>query len=275
MRILIVGKKSRIALFLKKFLTEKFHITSISYSNIIKTKLNYFNKFDCIINCTSNKKYINKKYNIKNDHDYQIVKKIVNLNILYIFLSSRKIYKSKKNCKETDSPKPISHYSINKLITEKKLTDLIKKKLLILRISNVIGYNNIISDKKLHNTFIDIFFQNIKRGFIIKNNNLYKDFISAKKLCNIIGKLIKIKATGIFNISTGKKIYLNDIIKWLNFYNQKNYKIIINNQKNLNKDCFYLNNNKVIKITKIKIKVTDLKNECMKISKEFFKNKII
>ena len=271
MRILIVGKKSRIALFLKKFLTGKFHITSISYSNIIKTKLNYFSKFDCIINCTSNKKYINKKYNIKNDHDYQIVKKIVNLNILYIFLSSRKIYKSKKNCKETDSPKPISHYSINKLITEKKLTDLIKKKLLILRISNVIGYNNIISDKKLHNTFIDIFFQNIKRGFIIKNNNLYKDFISAKKLCNIIGKLIKIKATGIFNISTGKKIYLNDIIKWLNFYNQKNYKIIINNQKNLNKDCFYLNNSKLKKKIKLNINITQLQKECIKLSKKLFK----
>ena len=43
-----------------------------------------------------------------------------------------------------------------------------------------------------------------------------------------------------------------------------------NKNFNFNKDSFYLNNKKVIKKTKIKIKISDLKNDCKKISKDYF-----
>ena len=85
-----------------------------------------------------------------------------------------------------------------------------------------------------------------------------------------MSKLITIKATGTYNLSTGKKIYLDDIIKWLNFYNNKPFKIINNRDFKFNKDSFYLNNKKVIKKTKIKIKISDLRNDCKKISKNYF-----
>lgn len=270
MKILIVGKNSRITQFLKHDLNRRFILSIKKYSEIIKKKSNYFSKFDFVINCSSNKKYINSRYNADYDHDYQIVKKLVKSKPYYIFLSTRKIYKPDDNCSETNTPRPKCNYSKNKLITENKLINLIKKKLLILRISNVIGINNIISKKKLHKTFIDIFFINIRKGFILENNKIYKDFISSKKLIQIISKLITIKATGTYNLSTGKKIYLNDIIKWLNFYNSKPYKIINNKDYKLNKDSFYLNNKKVIKKTKINIKISDLKNDCKKISKDYF-----
>ena len=270
MKLLIVGKNSRISQFLKNNLNRRFILSIKNYSEIIKKKSNYFNKFDFVINCSSNKKYVNSRYNSDYDYDYQIVKKIIKLKPYYIFLSTRKIYKPDDNCSETSKPNPKCNYSKNKLITENKLKDLVKKKLLILRISNVIGVNNIISKKKLHKTFIDIFFINIKKGFIVENNKIYKDFISSKKLIQVISRLIAIKATGTFNLSTGKKIYLNDIIKWLNFFNKKPYKVMNNKNFNFNKDSFYLNNKKVIKKTKIKIKISDLKNDCKKISKDYF-----
>ena len=46
---------------------------------------------------------------------------------------------------------------------------------------------------------------------------------------------------GIFNISIGRKVYLNQIINWLNFYNQKKQMKYKTMKKN-NVDCFYLNN---------------------------------
>jgi dTDP-4-dehydrorhamnose reductase len=270
MKILIIGKYSRITQFLKDYLNKKFFLSIKNYSEVVKKESSYFNKFDFVINCSSNKNYVNLKYNSFYDYDYQIVKKLIKLKPSYIFLSTRKIYKPDDNCKETNKPKPQCNYSKNKLITENKLKTLIKEKLLILRISNVIGINNIISKKKLHNTFIDIFFINIKKRFILENGKVYKDFISSKKLVQIISKLILIKAIGTYNLSTGKKIFLNDIIRWLNFYNNKPFKIVNSKNFNFNKDSFYLNNNKVVKKTKINLKISDLEVECKKISKNYF-----
>ncbi len=270
MKILIIGKNSRIAQFLKENLDKKFSILIKGYSEIIKKNSLYFSKFKFIINCSSNKKYINSKYNIINDHDYKIAKKIKNLKTSYIFLSTRKVYKPRVNCLETDKLFPTCNYSKNKLLTENKLKKILNKRVLILRISNVIGITKKDSKKKLHNTFIDIFFMNIKKGFIVRNQKVFKDFVSAKQLGQLISKLIKLNAYGTYNLSIGKKIYLDNIVEWLNFYNPNSYKIVNNHKFNFNKDSFYLNNIKIIKKTKIIMSIKKLEIECKKISKKFF-----
>ena len=270
MKILIIGKNSRIAQFLIENLDKKFSILIKGYSEIIKKNSLYFSKFKFIINCSSNKKYINSKYNIINDHDYKIAKKIKNLKTSYIFLSTRKVYKPRVNCLETDKLFPKCNYSKNKLLTENKLKKILNKRVLILRISNVIGITKKDSKKKLHNTFIDIFFMNIKKGFIVRNQKVFKDFVSAKQLGQLISKLIKLNAYGTYNLSIGKKIYLDNIVEWLNFYNPNSYKIVNNHKFNFNKDSFYLNNIKIIKKTKIIMSIKKLEIECKKISKKFF-----
>ncbi len=274
MKILIIGKNSRITQFLKEYLDKNFLISIKSYSELIKKDSLYFKKYQFIINCSSNKKYISSKYSTSNDYDYKIAKKIIKLKTFYIFLSTRKLYKPKVNCKEIDKPNPICNYSKNKLITENRLKKIVGNKLMVLRISNVIGVTKKSSKKKLHKTFIDFFFENIKKGYIIKNQKIFKDFISSKMLGQLISKLIKLKAIGTYNLSVGKKIYLDDIIRWLNYYNPNSFKIINQDKLKLNKDSFYLNNNKILKKTKIKITISDLKKECKNISKIYFlKNK--
>ena len=64
-------------------------------------------------------------------------------------LSSRKVYKIGINLKESSALKPKDNYSINKLISEKNLQKILNDKILILRISNIIGLNKKKS-KKLH-----------------------------------------------------------------------------------------------------------------------------
>ena len=273
MKILIIGKNSRITQFLKEYLDKDFSILVKNYSELINKNSSYFEKFKFIINCTSNKKYVNSPYDVSNDNDYKIAKKIIKLNTSYIFLSTRKVYKPRENCKETDKLKPLCNYSKNKLITENKLKKIIKSRLLILRISNVIGITKKKSKKKLHETFIDVFFKNIKRGIIIKNHKIFKDFVSSKNLGQLVSKLIKVNAIGTYNLSIGKKIYLDQVVQWLNFYNPNSYKIISSNKFNLNKDSFFLNNNKILKKTKIKLSILNLRLECKKISKKYFLTK--
>ena len=160
---------------------------------------------------------------------------------------------------------PISNYAKNKLITEKKLIKKFNNNVIILRISNVIGDKSRI--KKIHNTFIDIFFQNIKKGYILNNNRDFKDFISIDKFCEILKNIIKKRLSGIFNVSIGRKIYLNDIISWLNKFNKRKF---ITKSKIKNDDCFYLNNKKLMSKIKIKNSVLELKKYCFNISKKSF-----
>ena len=268
-KIIIIGKKGLIGSNLNSYLKIKNYTINLDYKSFINKKKKFINNFDYVINCTSNKNYINNKYIKKNDFDLIIAKKIEKLNIKMLMLSTRKVYKIGNNLKEFSPLDPKNHYSKNKLITEKALIKVLKRKVLILRISNIIGINKR-KHNKLHKIFIDIFLENIKKGLIFDNKNSYKDFISVDKFCEIIEKLIRCNTHGIFNISLGKKVFLKQIVSWLNFHNKKDVKFI--KLEKINKpDNFILNNNKLMNKIKVKNSVKDLKKYCILLSKQLFK----
>jgi len=273
-KVLIIGKKSFIGSNLYSFLKKKLSVKIISFKDSKKKKTNFFKKYTHLINCSIHPNYTKYKYKNKFDNDLKIVNKIKNTEIKYIFLSSRKIYKAKYNIKENGIINPISNYSKNKLITEKKLRFILNKKVLILRISNIIGLPIQNNKRKVHSIFIDHFFDSVNKGIIFDNNMNFKDFISVQMFSEIMFFSIKKDITGIYNCSIGKKIYLNKIVGWLNYYN-KNKCEIIKPKKNLgNKDNFTLNNSKIMKIMSFKYSINDLEKYCKKISKVYFRRKI-
>jgi dTDP-4-dehydrorhamnose reductase len=269
-KILVIGKKGLIGFNLNSFLKTKNNTENLDYKKFIKKKVDFIQHFDYLINCTSNKNYINNKYQKKNDFDLIIANKIKELDIKMIMLSTRKVYKSGNNLKEFSFLSPKNNYSKNKLITEKALTKILKKKILILRISNIIGLNKR-KHNKLHKIFIDIFYKNIKKRLLFNNKDTYKDFISINKFCEIVEKLIKADAYGTFNVSLGKKVFLKKITQWLNFHNKEKVEFT-NIKKEEKPDNFTLNNNKLMNKIKVKNSVKDLKKYCIKLSKEMFKN---
>ena len=272
-KIIIIGKNSFIGSNLFNLLKNKFNIRMYDYKKFLNLRPKLLFDVNYIINCSSNKKYVNKKYSEKNDFDFQISKKIKNINCKMIFLSSRKIYELSDNLNESSKLKPNCNYSKNKLKTEKKLLKNLKNRILILRTSNLIGVNNSrISNRKIHKTFIDVFFFNVQRGIIFNNVKNYKDFLSINKFSEIIEKLINKKAVGIYNVSLGKKVYLNKLINWLNLFNKNKYKCI-DIPKSYKTECFYLNNDKLMKKINIKNRLIDLEKDCKSISKFFFKKK--
>ena len=269
-KILIIGQKGLIGSNLfKHFKSKKIKVYSLSFESFLKNQNKNINKFDIIINCTSNRKFIENQYQIRNDYDLIIAKKIIHLKTKLVILTTRKVYKAKFNIREKDKKKPSCNYSKNKLISEISIKKILTNRVLILRISNIISPPNK-NKRKLHKTFSDTFFEMAKRGIIYKNKKIYKDFISIKKFNQIVFELIKKNSFGTFNVSLGKKIYINQLITWLNFYNPREINII-NPKNSFNNDNFTLNNKKLMHKIKIKNDMIDLKNECLKISKSFFK----
>ena len=264
-KVLIIGKRGFIGFHLYRYLRKKFYIKNVSFKNLRKYKKN-LNNFDFIINTSINKNYISKKYDKKFDNDLKISNFINNNKTIYCFISTRNVYQARANLKDKSNLSPKSHYSKNKLITEKKIIKKLKKNFLILRPSNIIGDTK--KSKRIHFTFIDIFQKNIQKGFIYNNEKAFKDFLSIDKFCQILEKIINKKLIGIYNISIGQKVYLNDLIKWLNKYNTKKYKIIDN--LNLKNESFYLNNEKIMSKIKINNSLNELKKFCYEYSKRKF-----
>tara|TARA_B100000965_G_scaffold270200_1_gene228547 strand:+ start:542 stop:1381 length:840 start_codon:yes stop_codon:yes gene_type:complete len=274
-KIIIIGKKSFLAVNLFAYLNRRSEIKHVSFEKF--TKIKNLDEIDYVINCSSTFEYVNLKYNYKYDYDYQISKKIYKYKkCKLVFLSSRKIYKPDNNIKENGKISPIENYSKNKYITEKKILNILKNRALVLRISNVIGLDENKRNRKLHKTFIDFFIKNTKKNIIFNNKNVYKDFLPISIFVRIVFLLIKKNKFGIFNVSMGKKVFLNDLVGWLNHYNTSKI-IVIDvpklNSRQFNKDIFYLNNNKLIKNIKIKFDLNDLKKECLRISKKLFYDK--
>jgi len=267
--VLLIGKNSFIGKSIYKKLKKKLSISYLNIDTVLKKKNIFFKKFKFIINCSINTDYVKKNYKRKNDCDLLLAKKIEFTNCKYIFLSSRKVYKPKFNITEQTKTKPTDQYGKNKLLSENKLKNILQDRLLVLRISNIIGlkqYNR----RRVHATFLDYFYSNIKNNNIILFKKSYKDFLSINQFVHILFLLINKNAHGIFNVSLGRKVYLRNIVRWLNFFNKKKINYIQVNKKDMNLDSFTLNNNKLKKSINCKILMNDLKKDCLNISKTFF-----
>lgn len=261
-KILILGKYSFIGSNLSKYLKKFYTIKCLSFEDAMKKNINYFEKYSHVINTSIHKNYIKKKYKLSFDLDRKFILKFDKISFIYIFLNSRKIYLAKANITEKSLKKPLCYYSKNKLITENFLKSKLRNNLLSLRISNIIGNKIILKKRNIHNLFFDNYlkFRSRNKPIVVKNE--FKDFLSITQFCKIINILIKKNIYGIYNVSLSKKIFLSEILEWIdkNFY--KKIKFIKSS-----KDSFYLSNRKLIKKIKIKLFKSELKTFCKKILK--------
>ena len=113
----------------------------------------------------------------------------------------------------------------------------------------------------MHKTFIDYFFENLRKEKFVFNFSDYKDFLSVDQFCLILFKICqKRNILGIFNVSMGKKIYLIDLINSLIKYHPK--KISLINNKKIKSDNFVLNNKKLLRKIRISVNKNKLFNFC-------------
>ncbi|MDC0974582.1 hypothetical protein OAR46_01430 [Candidatus Pelagibacter sp.] len=259
-KILIIGKKSFLGSHLKQYLLKKFKVDSFSFNTLKKKKLIFFNQYSHVINTSIHPLYVRKKYDENYDLDIKFIKRFKKINFYYIFFNTRKIYLLKNNITEKSKIKPLDNYSKNKYKTEVFLKRKIKNKLISLRISNIIGKRIYKNNRNHHKLFFDNFLNYRKNKKIITANNDFKDFLSIDQFCLIILKIIKSKINGIYNVSISEKIYISELISWIDkkFLKKVNF---INNQP----DSFTLSNKKLIKKIKIELNKNQLMNFCKKL----------
>jgi nucleoside-diphosphate-sugar epimerase len=272
--LLLIGKKSFIASNIYNILKNKIYIKKISYGYFLLLKNKDLIKFNFIANCSLHPKYVQNKYNKNFDLDFKILNKIKGLNINFIFFSTRKVYRPRFNINEKQVLCPQDNYASNKIVTESLVKRLLPGNYLILRISNIIGLRTIPNKKQVHKLFIDNFINFKRNKNIPKYEGVYKDFISAMQFAEIFLLILKKNLKGIYNISLGKKIFLDDIVDWLTYYSDNTFKLknLKEKKNNFNLDSFTLNNNKIKKILNISISKKNLKNYCLNLSRKLFFN---
>jgi dTDP-4-dehydrorhamnose reductase len=267
-KLLIIGKNSFLGKNLYNGIKNKINTRLLSYEEFLKLNKDKIKSFNYLCNSSLNAGYNKSKYREKNDIDLKIVKKIRNYKINFIFLSSRKVYSNKNNIKENDKLAPKCNYSKNKLITEKKIFKLLPNKLIILRVSNVLGLKNY-SLRRTHVSFIDNYIKYISSNKKTYYDNDYKDFITIQQFIKIFYNIIKKKLRGVYNVSSGKKIYIKEILKWLNYKNLYKNKFLIK-KNSYCYDSFTLNNKKLINSIKIKINKSEIKDFCRVMGKKIY-----
>jgi hypothetical protein len=134
--------------------------------------------------------------------------------------------------------------------------------------SNILGLKKKNKNSRsIHSLFLDNFFSYQLRNKKIFFKNSFKDFITIDQFSKIIYFLIKYNVTGIFNLSLGKKIFLTEIIFWLNKLNRR---VFIKKKLDI-KSSFTLNNKKLLSKIPIKLLKKDVKNYCLNLHKEYKK----
>lgn len=252
-KILLIGYKSFIQSNLYNHLKQKYDVKKIRFENVNNE---VFKDCSVVINCSNTKLFFEKSYLKKNDRNFIISNLIRKKKISFILLSTRQVYLPKLNITETSKLAPMNVYAKNCINSEKFCKEKLKKHLLVLRLSNVVGIEQ---GKKKKPSFMSMIIKGLnKKKITIDNNyNLYKDFIPIRLLCLYIEKLIEKKIFGIVNVGTGIPILVKDFLK--NIISSKKIKFVFKKNNSFNDNNFSFNIKKLHNLTGLKIDIKSLK----------------
>ena len=278
-KILITGATGFLGRELNRYLSRKYHIVATSKrkkKNYIhldypqkKIKDKILKGVDTIIHLASlDRDEVKKNYKKAKKINFDFTKDLIESSIKnkvknFIYISSISVYglNLSINTSEKIKPKPKDGYSRLKLMCEKLLKKKSDQKVLILRLSNIIGKPNCIT-KGYQKLFIpNICLSALEKNQIIlrTNGEQYRDFLELNIFLKIINlfltKINKIEKFSIFNISSFHSVKIIDVAKNISsiFNDKLNKKIKIIRGKNINEKKYSINNNKMKSFLNLKI----------------------
>jgi len=205
-----------------------------------------------------NKNY-QKAYGVNVKGTDNIIRSIIKKNNKpkwFFFSSTSHVYKPTVKLKkigENSKLEPISKYGKTKLIAEKLIINKLKKYSIKVCVGRIFSF----TDKKQKIPYvipsIKKKLKTSKKKIIFENMNHCRDFLNTRDIVSAINILRKKEKEGIYNIGSGQKFYLKNVVKIFN----KNKKQII--FKDNLKPTFLISNNK--KIKKLNWKPTKFNND--------------
>jgi len=232
-KVLVVGENSFIA---KHLLT----YDKVSYYNFNEVDLS---KYDAVINCALNPLYKSNSYNEEYDVDLSVGKRTCDSGLHYIMLSTSKVYGNSHELKtytEEDECFPYDYHSENKLITEQKLLSNYSQQTTILRGSNIFGY------EPGRDSFTGYCIKQLIETNSIEltiDKNTVRDFLPVEVAADIIKRVVDLGPIGVYNLSSGFGITVEDFVYILMSGYNMNGKIIYKDSKPDRQ--FILNNKKL------------------------------
>tara|TARA_A100001015_G_C14849944_1_gene656052 strand:- start:38 stop:946 length:909 start_codon:yes stop_codon:yes gene_type:complete len=280
-KILITGATGFLGRELKSYLSKKYPIIATSkkkrknyiHLDFPQKKINkkILKSVETIIHLASlDREEVKKNYKKAKRINYDFTNDLIESSIKnkvknFIYISSISVYGSNLsiNTSEKIKPKPKDGYSRLKLMCEKLLKKKSKnQKVLILRLSNIIGKPNYLT-KGFQKLFIpNICLSALKRNKIIlkTNGNQYRDFLELKIFLKIMNlfliKIDKIDNFSVFNISSSNSLKIIDVTKKVKeiFDNVFDKKVEIIKGKKINEKKYSINNNKMKNFLNLEIK---------------------
>lgn len=171
--------------------------------------------FDVVVHCAAevpnhfnNSKEIAMRNRYMDDNILELCKE---KNCKLIYMSSTSVYgfiNGESLVTESFQTNPIGDYSIEKLVTEDKLTRLLPKNSIIFRINAPYGVN------QTTNTVLKIFISKALSGedlFYFGNGGRKQDFTSVYDIALAVYRAILHEEYGIFNIASGNPISMKDL----------------------------------------------------------------
>lgn len=258
-RVIIFGNKSYLQnslyLFFKK---KKLNVIKKNFSQL---NLVVFQEKDIVINCSISSNFFHENYRKICDRNLTIAQLIKRKKIHFFMLSTRMVYKPQTDINESSKIKPINIYAKNCYISELNCRKVLDKKLTVLRISNVVGYEVRNKRQSLMSTLIKSI--KLKKVILDGSLNFTKDIIPINFFCQYFYKLLS-NPKSIVNLGSGVSFSLKRIVAIL--LRGKKVKIIINKENYIKSDNSYSYNiNKLIKLTGLSFNKFQVLKELQKI----------
>ena len=177
---------------------------------ILNNDFDYFLHFAALVPVNEVEKEYKKAKEINYQASLNLIKflKKKNKSVWFFFSSSSHVYNfSNFKFKETSKTIPISKYGNLKLMAENKIKMMTKKTKIRICTGRIFSFT---SYKQKKSYFIPgVFSGNVMYA------NTYRDFVDIRDICDAIYLLMKKKKKGIYNIASGSKINLNNIINFI------------------------------------------------------------
>lgn len=185
-------------------------------------------------------------------------------NFTFFYASTSHVYKtSNSRIRENFKLKPISYYATTKYLSEKYILKKMENSKINYTIGRIFSFTDYSQDKSFLIPSIFNLFLKKKKITKFSDLNQYRDFISTSDIVAAINCLLKKKAKGIFNIGSGRKYYLKNLVLLIKKKFFKNQKVLFFNMKR-GKDLV-ANNLKILKLgCKPKDSIDDIINEYYK-----------
>jgi len=193
------------------------------YDWVKNNKFKSIYHFAAIVPIKEFNKSIKKSFKVNSDGTKYLVDAIIKFQskkIWFFYSSTSHVYKLNNRpikTKETDRCSPQSLYGLSKRDAEKYIMKKFSKYKYQYLIGRIFSFTHKNQKKTFFVPAIIEKLLKVKNNKIntIKNVSHYRDFLSTKDIINAIILLEKKRKVGIFNIGSGQKTLLSDIIKYL------------------------------------------------------------